>query len=208
MPLRTDLKRLLAALVILSPLTAQALPEDAKQPIHVTANSAHLDQKTGEAIYQGNVVVTQGTMRMTGDTLKLYVNDKGELQTGHTYGKPARYQQKTDPNKGPVNSESSEIQFDNTTGIITLIGNAILHQDGSTFTGPKIAYSTLRKQVEASSDANQRVHLVFPPSATKGSKTGSASPAGSATAAPATTTGGAGAASTTTNSTTSSGGQP
>lgn len=175
MPRRTDLGRLLARLVVALPLsglplTATALPEDAEQPIHVTANSARLDEKTGEAVYRGNVVVVQGTLRVSGDTLNLHVDDKGELQTARTFGKPAHYQQKTDPAKGLVTAEASEIQFDNNTGVITLIGNAVLHQDGATFNGPRITYSTLHKQVEASGDASQRVQLVFPPQARNGGK--------------------------------------
>lgn len=179
MPRRTDLGRLLALLVIAQPHPALALPEDAEQPIHVTANSASLDEKTGEAIYRGSVVVVQGTLRVSGDTMNVHVDDKGGLQTARTFGKPAHYQQKTDPAKGLVVAEASEIQFDNNTGVITLIGNALLRQDGATFNGPRITYSTVHKQVEANGDASQRVQLVFPPQARAGAK-----PAGSPGAKP------------------------
>lgn len=170
MPRRTDHRHLLALLVIVLPLTATALPEDAEQPIHVTANSAKLDEKTGEAVYRGNVLVVQGTLRVNGDTLNLQVDNKGSLQTARTFGKPAHYQQKIDPAKGLVTAEADEIQFDNSTGVMTLIGNAVLRQDGATFNGPRITYSTLSKQVEASGDANQRVQLVFPPQIRTGVK--------------------------------------
>jgi len=120
--------------------TALALPEDAQQPIQITADNARFDEKSGEAIYRGKVQIVQGTLRVN-------------------------------PAKGLVKADANEIIFDNTTGVITLLGNAILRQDNASFSGPRIVYSTLRKQIEATSDASQRVQLTFPPSARNSTKT-------------------------------------
>ena len=73
---------------------------------------------------------------------------------------------------------ANEIQFDNTSSVVTLIGNAFLRQDGASFKGPRIVYSTVNKRVEASGNASERVQLVFPPSARKpGSKPAAGVPA-------------------------------
>lgn len=161
--------------------TALALPEDAQQPIQITADNARFDEKSGEAIYRGKVQIVQGTLRVNGDSLTLKVDAEGNLLNARTLGKPAHYEQKTDPAKGLVKADANEIIFDNTTGVITLLGNSILRQDNASFSGPRIVYSTLRKQIEATSDASQRVQLTFPPSARNSTKTPSpASSTGSA----------------------------
>ena len=48
---------------------AWALPTDRTQPIRVQADSAELDDKQGVAVYRGDVVITQGSMKITGNTV-------------------------------------------------------------------------------------------------------------------------------------------
>lgn len=162
-------KRIVCTGLLLSatcwPASSWALPEDVEQPVNISADNARFDEKAGEAVYRGNVVVIQGTLKIQGDTLTLRVDDQGALTTARTLGKPARYQQRTDPAKGLVNATADEIQFDHRNGSIVLIGNALLKQDGASFSGPRIVYSTEKKQIEASGNSQQRVQLVFPPQA-------------------------------------------
>ena len=158
-------------LLLALPGLARALPEDAQQPVQITADNARFDEKSGEALYRGNVQIVQGTLRVSGDSLTLKVDAKGSLQTARTIGKQAHYEQKTDPAKGLVKADANEIIFDNTTGVITLLGNAVLRQDNANFSGPRIVYSTVRKQIEATGDSSQRVQLTFPPSARSSGKT-------------------------------------
>lgn len=146
------------------PATALALPADRTQQVEITANNARFDERAGEAVYRGNVLVKQGTMEVRGDSLILNVDDKGALTLARTLGKPARFQQKVDPNKGLVKGEANEVIFDNRDSSVTLIGNAVLRQDSASFSGPRIVYSTTRKQIEASGNDTERVQLIFPPS--------------------------------------------
>lgn len=163
-PRRGRIRAGLAAVLALSlQTTAWALPEDSRQPIRITADHATMDEGRGEAAYRGSVRITQGTLDVQGDTLTLKVDKEGALTTARTLGKPARYQQKTDPAKGPVVATADEILFDNVNSTVTLIGNAVLRQDAASFTGPRIVYSVARKQIEASGNGSQRVELVFPP---------------------------------------------
>lgn len=152
------------------PVTAIALPTDRTQQVEITANNARFDERAGEAVYRGNVLVKQGTMEVRGDSLILNVDDKGALTLARTIGKPARFQQKVDPNKGLVKGEANEVVFDNRDGSVTLIGNAILRQDSASFSGPRIVYSTTRKQIEASGNDTERVQLIFPPSLRESSR--------------------------------------
>ena len=42
---------------------AHALPSDSQQPINIQADSAEMDDKRGVAIYRGDVIITQGTLK-------------------------------------------------------------------------------------------------------------------------------------------------
>lgn len=164
--LRDRLMPQLTSLLLLASCagTAWALPSDRQQPVEITANSARFDERAGEAVYKGNVIVRQGTLEVKGDQLTLNVDASGNLTQARTQGNPARFQQLVDPNKGPVRGEAREVLFDNRDGTVTLLGNAILRQDNASFSGPRIVYSTARQQIEASGSDSQRVQLVFPPS--------------------------------------------
>jgi lipopolysaccharide export system protein LptA len=85
-----------AAAVLLAPLAA-ALPEDRNQPIKLEAGRGQLDQKSGVSVYEGNVVISQGSMRLTADTATIYVKDNS-FQKMDATGNPAtlRYQPAAD----------------------------------------------------------------------------------------------------------------
>ncbi|MCZ7019093.1 LptA/OstA family protein, partial [Salmonella enterica] len=55
----------------LGSVSAWALPNDSQQPIHIQADDAQLDDKQGIATYKGDVIITQGSMKITGNTVTL-----------------------------------------------------------------------------------------------------------------------------------------
>lgn len=156
---------LLLAAALLLGTEAQALPSDREQPIKVSADSASFDEKTGFAIYRGNVLVQQGTLEMRADEVTLTVDKDGTVQKSLAKGKPARYQQKPAPDKGLLTAEASQIEYDAKADKMTLSGNAKLKQDSSSFTGSTITYFITKQQIDAKGDSTNRVQLVFPPAA-------------------------------------------
>lgn len=154
----------LALLLIVSG-TVLALPEDRNQPVKISADSARFSEKTGIATYTGKVVIQQGTLEISADEIVINVDRKGGLSSLTAKGKPARFQQKTDPAKGLVTAESGRVDYDAKNEIITLTENAKLKQDGASFQGNSITYNSQTQQVEAKGDSQNRVQLVLPPSA-------------------------------------------
>ena len=67
-PRRTVSALLLAALVAGAP-AARALSTDRDQPIEIEADFAELDDSRGVTMYKGNVIVTQGSLKLTGESL-------------------------------------------------------------------------------------------------------------------------------------------
>ncbi|MBT8766237.1 lipopolysaccharide transport periplasmic protein LptA [Pseudomonas boanensis] len=128
---------------------AWALPTDRDQPIRVQADSAELDDKQGVAVYRGDVIITQGTLKITGDTVTITQDSNGDIQVFTSVGKPAYYEQKPAVDKEIVKAYGMTIQYFASNERIVLIDQAKVIQEGNTFEGEKIVYDTQRQIVNA-----------------------------------------------------------
>lgn len=129
--------------------SAWALPTDREQPIRVQADSAELDDKQGVAVYRGDVVITQGTLKITGDTVTITQDKNGDIEVFTSVGKPAYYEQKPSADKQIVKAYGLTIQYFAANERIVLIDQAKVIQEGNTFEGEKIVYDTQRQIVNA-----------------------------------------------------------
>jgi lipopolysaccharide export system protein LptA len=133
----------------LSSFHAWALPSDSSQPIRIQADSAELDDKKGVAVYRGGVIITQGSMKVTGDTVTITQNAQGEVDVFTSVGRPAYYEQRPSPEKDLVKAYGLTIQYFTTNERVVLIDQAKVIQEGNTFEGEKIVYDTKRQIVNA-----------------------------------------------------------
>ena len=140
---------LLSLSVALGSAGAWALPSDREQPIRVQADTAELDDKQGVGVYRGNVVITQGTLKITGDTVTITQNAQGDIEVFTALGKPAYYEQKPSADKQIVKAYGLTIQYFAANERIVLIDQAKVIQEGNTFEGEKIVYDTQRQIVNA-----------------------------------------------------------
>lgn len=145
-------------------LSAHALPSDASQPIRLLADKATYSERTGVTSYSGNVIIEQGTLKITADNITLNLDDKRSIKTALAAGRPATMQQVVTQEKGLAKGQANKIDYNAVTGIITLTGNAKLTQAGASFSGNTIRYSLKLGDVEANAGGGRRVELVFPPS--------------------------------------------
>ena len=69
------------AVPLCSQVAAMVSVDDfADRPAHAMADSAELDDKQGVATYKGNVIITQGSMKITGNTVTITRNATGDGQ--------------------------------------------------------------------------------------------------------------------------------
>ncbi len=145
--------RLLGAMFVLGTafgsVSAWALPSDRNQPIRVQADSAELDDRQGVAVYRGDVVITQGTLKITGHTVTLTQNKQGDIDVVTAVGTPAYYEQLPETGKQLVKAYGRTIQYFSANERIVLIDQAKVIQEGNTFEGEKIVYDTRRQIVNA-----------------------------------------------------------
>lgn len=143
--------------------SAQALPSDQSQPVSLEADRATYNERTGITTYTGNVLITQGSIRIEADSIVVNLTRERSIKDAVAKGRPARFQQQISSDKGIARGEGQAITYDAEAGILTLTGNALLTQDGAKFSGNSIRYSITQGDVEAQGNAQNRVKIVIPP---------------------------------------------
>ncbi|WP_213879160.1 lipopolysaccharide transport periplasmic protein LptA [Pseudomonas sp. dw_358] len=149
MRLVKTLPYLLSLGAALGSASAWALPTDRDQPIHIQSDDAQLDDKQGVATYRGNVIMTQGTMKITGNTVTITRNAQGDIDTFTSVGNLAYYEQKPAIDKPIVQGWGVTIQYFAAQNRIILIDQAKVVNDGNTSQGEKIVYDTVKQVVNA-----------------------------------------------------------
>ena len=148
-PPKDALAALAGLLLALFSLPALPLSTDKDQPIEVEADSAELDDVKNVSVYRGNVIVVQGSIRMTGDIMTVYHTENDDLQDLILDGKPATYRQM--PEKGTVydTAEALHMEYHELKSLIVLTDNALVTQEGLRFSGDRIEYDTALSKVKA-----------------------------------------------------------
>ena len=127
-----------------------ARSDDSQKPIHITADTAELNDKTGVSVYRGDVEMIQGTTILTGDVITVYTKNN-QVTKMISVGNLATYQETTDD--GDIVYAESEEMIHNSgekkielfrRGKITQVGNVIksdyilyLTEEGLIDTGTK-----------------------------------------------------------------------
>ena len=148
--------------------SAWALSTDKDQPIEIEADSADLDDEKGVTIYRGNVILIQGSVRMTGDTMTVYFTND-ELDTLIMEGKPATYRQLPDGSKVYDEAEALRMEYYELKSLIILIDKASFKQEGLSFSGNRIEYDTENSRIKAKGSVKQqngtgqRVKIILKP---------------------------------------------
>lgn len=157
------MKKYTALLFLIIASSANALPEDANQPIRLTADRATYSERTGTTTYSGNVLITQGTLKIRADNITVNLTPDRKIASVVATGNNASFEQVISAEKGLAKGQGKKIDYNAQTGIVSLTGNAKLTQGGASFAGNAIRYSLKLGDVEASAGGGQRVELVFPP---------------------------------------------
>jgi lipopolysaccharide export system protein LptA len=174
-------KTLFAAMTLAFACNAFALSSDRSQPMLIDANYQKSTQsQTGKAgdpditKLDGNVIVTQGSMKAHADHATIYKNpsgiaDKNGAVGGITRvvltGKQAHLQQVHDGDCTLMTADADNIDYRNETGIATLNGGVVMVQKGKgEFHGEHMTYNTNTGEMESGDvAATSRVHMVMEP---------------------------------------------
>ena len=154
------------------PGAALALSTDRDQPVHIEADRGELDDVKGVTIYEGRVVVTQGSIKITGDRVVLHYDDQRDISRAEAVGKPATYQQLSDGESEPLKARALRMDYQVKDGVIDLYDDASVLQSGNSLFGNRITYDTLNERVKASRSGSgeDRVRVILTPKAKDGGR--------------------------------------
>lgn len=129
------------------------------QADHVTMNI-----KTGNSTYTGNVQITQGKLKLTGDQVILVQSDN-EIERMTVTGKPAHYNHVTEDGQ-TIKAESEKMVYTVSQNKLVLTINAKLMQPDNQVSSQKITYDTEKKIIIAGDPQKteqQRVNITLTP---------------------------------------------
>lgn len=143
--MRTAIPAALLAALALAGIPASAEKADREKEIVVNADRLVADDARKTSTFEGNVIVTQGTMRMT--AAKVTVREDPER---HKYyvanGNPVTFRQKLDNSDEWVEGYAQRAEFDDRNDVLRLYDNARVKRDQNEITGDFISYD-MRKEL-------------------------------------------------------------
>ena len=135
---------------------------DKNKPIFLESDSAKWDEDSQKSTYRGNVVVTQGSMLLTGDLL-IVTSKNNEINDMIITGEKSTYKQKTRSGK-IINGEAYKIQYFVDTSKIIFSNQAVLTQSNNIVKSNKIIYITESENIIAGDKAGKsRVKMTLEP---------------------------------------------
>ena len=109
------------------------LAQDTSLPVEVTADQLDVDQNDGSAVFAGNVLVTQGEMRLT--AAQIVVNyatgGEGRIQTLDATGGVTLV-------NGAEAAEAQEAVYDIDSGEVVMTGDVLLTQGQTALAGNRL----------------------------------------------------------------------
>ena len=142
----------LPALACALALPAAAERADRDKEIVIGADRSSADDANKLLTLEGNVVVTQGTMRITAS--KVVVRE--DAQKNKLYiatGAPVTFRQKRDKVDEWINGEAQRAEFDEKADVLKLFTRARVKSGPNEITGDFISYDMAREVAEASGAA-------------------------------------------------------
>lgn len=175
----------MSAALALASGAVQADKADRNQPLVIEANKpGTVDMQKQVVVFNGNVVVTQGTMRITAERMELREVGEGH-RTAVALGVPgtqAYFRQKREGLDEFIEGNADRIDYDSRSDLVKLTGNAKVRRlrgnvTADEITGNLITYDNRAELFNVAGDnaAGGRVRAVLtpPPPAASGAAGGS-----------------------------------
>lgn len=166
------MKRALAILLLAHAALAAAEKADQEKPTQIEANRMSADDARRMNIFEGNVVLTKGTLTVHADRILVRQDAEG-YQLATATGRPVRFKQRMDPKEGEqqgrwLDGEALRIDIDDRNQKIELFDNARVNRGGDEVAGDYIFVDQRSDFYQVSSGkgaAKGRVKAVIQPKA-------------------------------------------
>src|SRR5687767_1255225 len=129
----------LAAAFVLTAMPAAAEKADRDKPVNLEADRVTIDDAKQLAVFEGNVVLTQGTLQIRGDRMEVRQDREGFKQ-GTTWGNPASFRQKRDGYDEYIEGWAGRIEYDGRAETLQMYTRAQLKRGQDEVRGDYISY--------------------------------------------------------------------
>lgn len=152
---------------------AQAERSDRGKPINLESDRMHVDDAQKVSVFEGRVVMTQGTLSIHADKITVR-QDKDGHQYGIAIGNPATFRQKRDGAEGYIQGEADRIEYDGKLDRVQFFNHArLLREPADEVRGNYISYDARTEYFSVSGGPGPaadgspegRVHAVIQPRA-------------------------------------------
>ena len=184
-------RMLLALAACLAPTLAGAEKADREKETLIVGDHQTVDDLKQISIFTGHVILTKGTIRVTGDRMD-YREDPDGYQYAVVTGSSdslATFHERGDPTKPGVEQTfdgvAERIEYDNRNDTVKLFTHAVVrrYENGvlrDEFTGDQITYDARTSHYDLQAGSNGRVTARIAPRATEGASAPAPAPAPSA----------------------------
>lgn len=135
------LSLLLACLCLGGPV-ALAERADRDKPVNLEADRVDLDDAKKEAIFEGNVTLTQGTLQIKADKV-IVKQDADGFQYGIAFGKPATFRQKREGFDEYIEGFAERLEYDGKVEKMQMFTNARIQRGADEVRGDYISYNSV-----------------------------------------------------------------
>lgn len=139
---------------------AFALPEDRKLPLDINADWSEFSGGTPTGIYRGNVVLTQGNLKITADEA-IFQLKEGELEYIIATGNPVKIKDLPQKDDGWIFGEGGSLSYYPKRHLLELEKNAKIEQNKDTVSANKITYNLETRKINAERSSKDRVHFTI-----------------------------------------------
>jgi lipopolysaccharide export system protein LptA len=159
---------------LLAAPAAQAEQADRNKPVNLEADRVTVDETKQTATFEGNVVLTQGTLTIRGDRM-IVQQDADGFKTGTAYGNLASFRQKREGIDEYAEGYAERIEYDSKADKVQMFNRAYLKKGLDEVRGNYISYDIASeffrvtgggKQAGTPGNPDGRVRAIIQPKST------------------------------------------
>jgi len=142
--------------IIILSIATNAFSEEAdrSKAIEIESDTMTIDDAKSISIYKGDVILTQGTLKIKANELTVREDSQG-FQHSTAIGKPTTFKQKRNGGQGYIEGRADRIEYDGHMDKVHLYINASVKRGNDTVFGDYIMYDTNAEFAQALSGSTR-----------------------------------------------------
>jgi lipopolysaccharide export system protein LptA len=116
-----------------------AVPHDASQPVEITSDALSIDQASGQAIFDGNVIVVQGDLRMAANRVEVMYSEQDGTQNVDSVIATGGVL----VTRGADAAEGAEAVYSVADSLLRMTGNVLVTQGATAIAGDRMVVNML-----------------------------------------------------------------